>query len=100
MAMKKPTIAGARPKVNTTPSLQVKVSRAKEKAKVQRSAADVAAKNSRTMGSVASRTRDVTNQRALDAGRTATRGKIQLANSMKPKPAKKMTINVSKKINK
>jgi hypothetical protein len=36
----------------------------------------------------------------LDAGRTATRGKIQLANSMKPKPVKKMTVKVSKKINK
>jgi hypothetical protein len=31
------------------------------------------------------RLRDVGNRRALDAGRTATRGKIQLMNSMKPK---------------
>jgi len=35
------------------------------------------------------RLRDVGNRRALDAGRTATRGKIQLMNSMKPKKAGK-----------
>ena len=35
------------------------------------------------------RLRDVGNRRALDAGRTATRGKIQLMNAMKPKKAGK-----------